>query len=176
MQRKTSLLAAVSTAAVLAIIPVGSAHAAAGDGSPTDSNIRYFGRWDTSSSSAYVSEWAGAYVVVGFTGTTVKLRQRNSIDLFASVDGGAFASYPNVSGTVDLTPARLPSGTHTLRVSYRPVAGSYHGDAVFQGVVLDPGAHTARSQTGSPRSSAEHGQEVGAMPHNHRTFLRKERR
>jgi lysophospholipase L1-like esterase len=142
MPRKTSLLAAVSTAAVLAITPAGPAHAGVGDGSPTDSNIRYFGRWDTRSSSAYVSEWAGAYVVVGFTGTTVKLRQRNTIDFFTSIDGGAFVSHPNVSGTVDLTPVRLASGTHTLRVSYRPVAGSYHGDAVFQGVVLDPGAHT----------------------------------
>jgi lysophospholipase L1-like esterase len=27
-------------------------------------------------------------------------------------------------------------------VSYRPVAGSYHGDAVFQGVILDSGART----------------------------------
>jgi lysophospholipase L1-like esterase len=43
---------------------------------------------------------------------------------------------------VDLTPGKLPPGTHTLRVSYRPVAGSYHGDAVFQGVVLDAGART----------------------------------
>jgi lysophospholipase L1-like esterase len=118
------------------------AAAATGDGSPSDSNIRYFGRWDTRSAGAFVSEWAGAYVVVGFTGTTVKLRQRAAIDLFTSIDGGAWVSRTNVSGTVDLTPGRLPPGAHTLRVSYRPVAGSYHGDAVFQGVVLDSGART----------------------------------
>jgi lysophospholipase L1-like esterase len=47
-----------------------------------------------------------------------------------------------VSGTVNLTPSRLPSGTHTLRVAYRQDAGSYHGDEVFQGVSLDSGAHT----------------------------------
>jgi lysophospholipase L1-like esterase len=109
---------------------------------PTDPNIRYFGRWNTSASSAYVSEWAGAYVLVGFTGTTVKLRQRGAIDLFASIDGGSDVSYKNVSGTVNLTPTPLANGTHRLRVSYRPVAGSYHGDAVFQGVVLDTGART----------------------------------
>lgn len=34
-------------------------------------------------------------VLVGFTGTTVKLRQRGSIDLFASPD----VAYKNVSGT-----------------------------------------------------------------------------
>ncbi|MFD8493071.1 GDSL-type esterase/lipase family protein [Amycolatopsis sp. NPDC059657] len=118
------------------------AAAATGDGSPADSNIKYFGRWDTRSSSAYVSEWAGAYVLIGFTGTKVKLKQRNAIDFFASVDGGPDVSYKNVSGTVDLTPAPLPSGTHTVRVSYRPVAGSYHGDAVFRGVALDAGART----------------------------------
>ena len=50
--------------------------------------------------------------------------------------------YTNVSGTVNLTPQPLAAGNHTLRVSYRPVAGSYHGDAVFGGVVLDSGAHT----------------------------------
>ncbi|HEX6359894.1 SGNH/GDSL hydrolase family protein [Actinophytocola sp.] len=131
-------------AAVLVPAPTATA-----DVLPTDSNIRYFGRWNTSSSTAFVSEWAGAYVLVGFTGTTVKLRQRNSIDLFASIDGGPDVSYRNVSGTVNLTPTPLAAGTHTLRVSYRPVAGSYRGDAVFQGVILDPGARTVVPQTPS---------------------------
>lgn len=134
-----ALALAVTAAVSMTVQP---ASAAGGDGSPGDSNIRYFGRWDTRSAGAYVSEWAGAYVVVGFTGTTVKLRQRNSIDLFTSLDGGPWVSRVNVRGTVDLTPNRLPQGTHTLRVSYRPVAGSYHGDAVFQGVLLDSGART----------------------------------
>ncbi len=116
--------------------------ATAATGLPTDPNIRYFGRWDTSSATGYVPEWAGAYAVVGFTGRTVELRQRGSVDLYASIDGGAFRSYANVSGVVDLTPSALASGTHTLRVSYRPVEGSYHGDDVFQGVVLASGAHT----------------------------------
>ena len=145
--RQRAVVLAVLAAATLVPAPgvgaaVHPAAAAAGDGSPSDPNIRYFGRWDTRSAGTYVSEWAGAYVVVGFTGTTVKLRQRNAIDLFTSVDGGDWVSRTNVRGTVDLTPARLPAGTHTLRVSYRPVAGSYHGDAVFQGVLLDSGART----------------------------------
>jgi lysophospholipase L1-like esterase len=119
-----------------------SASAAIGDGTPTDPNVKFFGRWDTTSATAYVSKWAGGYVKLGFTGTTVRLRQRNTIDLFASIDGGPDVSYVNVSGTVNLTPTRLRSGNHTLRVSYRPVAGSYHGDAVYQGVLLDAGART----------------------------------
>ncbi|WP_410608328.1 GDSL-type esterase/lipase family protein [Amycolatopsis sp. lyj-109] len=128
---------------------VNPAVAAAGDGSPSDANIRYFGRWDTRSPGAYVPGWTGAYAVVGFTGTTVKLRQRGSVDLYASVDGGAWASHKKVSGTVNLTPSRLPSGTHTLRVAYRQDAGSYSGDEVFQGVVLDSGAHTVMASVPS---------------------------
>jgi lysophospholipase L1-like esterase len=137
---RTVALAIIATVTVTSVPQ--SAAAATGDGSPADSNIKYFGRWDTRSSGAYVSEWAGAYVLIGFTGTTVKLRQRGAIDFFASIDGGPDVSYVNVSGTVNLTPRPLASGTHTLRVSYRPVAGSYRGDAVFQGVVLDSGART----------------------------------
>jgi lysophospholipase L1-like esterase len=134
-----AVVVALVAAVTMAVQP---ASAATGDGSPTDSNIRYFGRWDTRSSSAYVPGWAGAYAVVSFTGTTVKLRQRNAVDLYASIDGGAFVTYKGVKGTVNLTPNRLPSGTHTLRVSYRQVSGSYKGDLVFQGVILDSGAHT----------------------------------
>ncbi|WIX92164.1 SGNH/GDSL hydrolase family protein [Amycolatopsis sp. DG1A-15b] len=133
----------LAVAVVAAVTTVAHpAAAATGDGSPSDSNIRYFGRWDTRSPGAYVPGWTGAYAVVGFTGTTVKLRQRGSVDLYASLDGDAWASYKNVSGTVNLTPARLPPGTHTLRVAYRQDAGSYHGDEVFQGGSLDSGAHT----------------------------------
>lgn len=140
-------LACFAAAAAIALTgaitsPPPEAVAATGDGSPSDSNIRYFGRWNTSDASAYVSEWAGAYVTVGFTGTTVKLRQRNAIDLYASIDGGSFVAYKAVSGTVNLTPTKLAAGTHTLRVSYRPIAGSYKGDAVFRGVILDSGART----------------------------------
>ncbi|MEU4834728.1 GDSL-type esterase/lipase family protein [Streptosporangium sp. NPDC023615] len=117
-----------------------------GDGSPTDPNIRLVGRWDTRDSGAYVPGWAGAYLTTGFTGTTVKLRQRNTIDLYYSIDGRPDVYLQNVRGTVDLTPAPLAAGTHTLRVSYRVVAGSYRGDAVFQGLVLDPGARTVPAE------------------------------
>ena len=113
-----------------------------GNGSPTDPNVKYFGRWNTADPTAYVSEWAGAYVVVGFTGRTVKLKQRNAIDFYVSIDGGPDVSYVNRSGTVDLTPTPLAAGNHTLRVSYRPIAGSYRGDAVFRGVEMDAGATT----------------------------------
>jgi lysophospholipase L1-like esterase len=137
--RAVALAVAIVAALTTAVQP---ASAATGDGSPADANIRYFGRWDTRSPGTYVPEWTGAYAVIGFTGSTVELRQRNSVDLYTSIDGGGWVTHSNVHGTVNLTPSRLPAGTHTLRVSYRQDTGSYHGDGVFQGVILDSGAHT----------------------------------
>lgn len=136
---KRLVVAATVLASTVAVVPTASA---ATTSTPTDPNTRYFGRWNTSSSSAYVSEWAGAYVVVGFTGRTVKLKQRRTIDFYVSIDGGPDAHYVNRSGTVNLTPTPLAAGNHTLRVSYRPIAGSYRGDAVYQGIEIDTGART----------------------------------
>ncbi|MFG6201577.1 GDSL-type esterase/lipase family protein [Nonomuraea sp. JJY05] len=133
---------AATTAGGLANIDYLDVTTGGGDGSPTDPNIRFVGRWDTRDSTAYVPGWAGAHLKTAFTGTTVKLKQRNTIDLYYSIDGGPDVYLQNVSGTVNLTPTPLAAGNHTLRVSYRVVAGSYHGDAVFRGLVLDPGART----------------------------------
>ncbi|MCE6998685.1 RICIN domain-containing protein [Saccharothrix sp. S26] len=124
------------------LVRLGGGDTPGGNGSPTDPNVKYFGRWNTADPTAYVSEWAGAYLVVGFTGRTVQLRQRNTIDFFVSIDGGPDVAYVNRSGTVNLTPTPLAAGNHTLRVSYRPVAGSYRGDAVYRGIQLDAGATT----------------------------------
>ncbi|WFE57498.1 cellulose binding domain-containing protein [Micromonospora sp. WMMD712] len=146
VSRRRSIVAAgvVGVVAMLAATLLGlpPARAATGDGSPTDPNIVFVGRWDRSNSTAYVPNWAGAYLRTGFTGTTVKLRQRRTIDLYYSIDGADFTYLTNVSGTVNLTPTPLRAGNHTLLVSYRVVGGSYTGDAVFQGLTLDSGATT----------------------------------
>ncbi|MEO3750975.1 GDSL-type esterase/lipase family protein [Streptomyces sp. B6B3] len=137
------LFAGAGPAAVAAPSGSGpSAVAAAAPGEPGDPNIHYTGRWDTSDPGAYTPYWAGAYLDVGFTGTTVQLRQRDTIDLWVSIDGGPLVGHTNVSGLVNLTPEPLAAGEHTLRVTYRVVAGSYTGDAVFQGLTLDAGAST----------------------------------
>ncbi|MET9630369.1 GDSL-type esterase/lipase family protein [Lentzea sp. NPDC006480] len=132
-------LLVAATVLVSSVVVTPSASAAS---TPTDPNVRYFGRWNTATSSAYVSEWAGAYLAVGFTGRTVKLKQRRAIDFFVSIDGGPDVSYVNRTGTANLTPTPLTAGDHTLRVSYRPIAGSYKGDAVYQGIEIDTGAKT----------------------------------
>jgi lysophospholipase L1-like esterase len=146
-------LAAQSTAASAA--PADSAASrVTGSGAPADRNIEFVGRWDTTDPAAYVPQWAGAYLRVGFTGTTVALTQRGIIDFWYSIDGGAYLKATNVSGTVSLTPTPLAAGRHTLLVSYRIVAGSYTGDAVYQGLALNTGAHTFRLP--KPRQATEY--------------------
>lgn len=150
MRRRPIAFSTAATALILALTGwffTPAARAAVGDGSPTDPNIAFYGRWDTADRTAFVPHFAGAYLVTGFTGTRVALKQRNAIDLYYSIDGGADLYLRNVSGTVNLTPTALRAGNHTLRVSYRVVAGSYHGDAVFRGLTLDGGATT----TAAPR-------------------------
>jgi lysophospholipase L1-like esterase len=120
-------------------------------GTPADRNIDFVGRWDTTNPAAVVPQWAGAYLRVGFTGTTVTLQQRRTIDFWYSLDGGPYTLVPGISGPVPL-PA-LPAGRHTLLVSYRIVAGSYTGDAVFQGLTLDAGERTYRLPR--PRQATE---------------------
>jgi lysophospholipase L1-like esterase len=102
----------------------------------SDTNIAYVGRWDTSSGTMAVPHWTGAYLQTAFTGTTVRVKARNSVNLYVSIDGGPDVSYAGVSGTVNLTSRPLAEGTHTLRIDYSS------GDMVFEGLVLDSGAHT----------------------------------
>jgi lysophospholipase L1-like esterase len=82
------------------------------------------------------AHWAGAYLQTAFTGTSVKVRTRNTVSFYASVDGGSYVSHSGVSGTVNLTSKPLAAGTHTLRIEYSS------GDLAFEGLVLDSGAHT----------------------------------
>ncbi|MFD8493070.1 GDSL-type esterase/lipase family protein [Amycolatopsis sp. NPDC059657] len=117
----------------------GQADAATGDGSVTDANISYVGRWTNSSAQA-VPNWAGAYLATKFTGTTVKIKARDAVNFYASVDGKPDVFYAGVRGTVNLTPTPLASGTHSVRISYRS------GDTVFLGLVLDSGAKTVSPQ------------------------------
>ncbi|MEU0244278.1 GDSL-type esterase/lipase family protein [Streptomyces sp. NPDC006235] len=142
-----ALLTAALLACLLSLAGGSPARAAAGDGSVSDPNIAYVGRWDTSSSTAAVPNWTGGYLQTGFTGTTVKVRARNAVNFYASIDGGPDVFHAGVRGTVNLTPRPLSPGTHTLRVSYRS------GDTVFQGLVLDSGARTVAA--GAPSGLVE---------------------
>ncbi|WP_426330175.1 RICIN domain-containing protein [Pedobacter sp. R-06] len=111
-----------------------------GTGSIDDPNIQYFGRWDFSNATQYVSNWGGAYLRVKFTGTTVKIKVGAATHYYAKIDNGPWVSYPNATGTVNLTPSALASGTHTVTVAQ---GKDYNYFFNFQGFILDTGATTS---------------------------------
>ena len=105
------------------------------DGAPTDTNIRYIGRWDRRDKNVSRSHWGGAYLYAKFTGTSVALA------------GGATAGGPNFMVSVDGEPLHevkalnvqsLKPGVHTL------LAGSpgQNGEVEFRGLTLDKDAAT----------------------------------
>ncbi len=115
-----------------------AAHAITGNGSLTDPNIKYIGRWDISSRTVHTSNWTGAYFKTNFTGTTVQIKLAAPVNIYVLIDQRADTFYSAVSGTVNLTPTRLSPGIHSLRVA----AYSEEDVIQFQGLILDRGAHT----------------------------------
>lgn len=123
-----------------------SVNAVPGNGALGDTNIKYFGRWDFSSTTQYLSYWGGAYIKVNFTGTTAKLKVGNTTNYYARIDNGPWVSYIGASGTIDLTPTPLSAGTHTLSVAQ---GKDYSYVFNFQGLILDAGAVTSAPSTGA---------------------------
>src|SRR5690349_2803731 len=112
--------------------------AATGDGSLTDSNITYVGRWDKSSSTQYTSHWDGAYLTTRFTGRNVSVNLAAPMGFKAVIDGVITMKW-GWAGTVPLTTTPLANdGPHTLQI----VADYDDREVPFQGLVLDPGATT----------------------------------
>ena len=112
--------------------------ASTGDGSPSDPNITYVGRWDKSNPSEYNSYWGGAYFKVKFTGTTVQIKLGGTVDIFVNIDNSGEVLYSGVSWTVNLTPTPLTSGVHSLRVTAKYIKQ----EIKLQGLILDSGATT----------------------------------
>ena len=149
------LTASIVAAALLAGLALGASPAAsavttppssvtastAGTGQPSDPNLQYYGRWNRSNPSYYFMGWAGGYVDARFTGSSIGVRQRNSIDLYYSIDNGPLRWRRNVSGNVTLATG-LTGNTHTIRIGYRERAYNFTGDQAFGGLILAPGGQT----------------------------------
>jgi lysophospholipase L1-like esterase len=105
-----------------------------------DTNISYFGRWDFSNAAQYLSYWGGAYARVKFTGTTAKIKVGNTSNFYAKIDNGSWTSFIGASGTINLTPTPLASGTHTVTVAQ---GKDYDYVFNFQGFIFDSGATTS---------------------------------
>jgi lysophospholipase L1-like esterase len=128
------------------LVPVeGQEPGPAGNGSLTDPNLEFYGRWDVDDASWYTMGWAGGYVETAFTGSSIGVRLRGAIDMYYSVDGGAETWMRNVSGNVTVR-SGLGSGTHTIRIGFRERAGSYTKDPSFGGFVLASGGRTGATQ------------------------------
>jgi hypothetical protein len=144
---KRTVRATVIVAMVVAVLAEVAAaappvSATTGDGSVSDPNVRYVGRWDTSSGTA-IGNWAAPYIRTGFTGRTIRIKLRDSANIYVSIDGQPDTFFQGVRGTVNLTPTPLAAGTHSIWVAFRL-------GAAFQGFVLDPGA-TTLAPTVSPK-------------------------
>lgn len=116
------------------------AFGAAGDGSPGDTNIKYFGRWDRSNASAFHGYWGGAYLKTIFTGTTIKVNLGNTLKYHVKIDDKPWVTFVAVNGTNNLAPTPLAQGTHTLIIAQ---GQDYSYDFAFKGISLDPGATTS---------------------------------
>jgi len=108
---------------------------AAPDGSLTDSNIRYIGRWDRQDPQVYHSYWSNAYLRTAFTGTTLKAKVSGGDLVF--IDGRMVKPVPCPGGE-NLTPVPLSPGRHTLLLA----SAGQNEELKFQGLILAPGAET----------------------------------
>jgi lysophospholipase L1-like esterase len=132
------IVAFLMSVCLMSLITIPKVHAASQSISPTDPNIKYVGRWDTSSSTVYKSYWPGAYFETRFTGTTVAIKLASAANIYTTIDGGTDILHANANGTMNLTSTPLASGTHLLRVAARTDSDYI----AFQGLVLDAGATT----------------------------------
>ncbi len=115
--------------------------AAIGDGSLSDTNIKYFGRWDRSNASEYYGYWGGAYIRVVFTGTSIKINLGNTLTYYAEIDNNPWFKFTAVRGINNLSPVPLAQGSHTLVVAQ---GRDYAYEFDFKGLVLDAGAETSQ--------------------------------
>ncbi|WP_194202079.1 RICIN domain-containing protein [Glycomyces albidus] len=122
------------------LVPVEGTGGTAGNGSLTDPNVQYYGRWNTASASWYTMGWAGGYVETAFTGSSIGVKLRGTIDMYYSIDGGSETWMRAVSGNVTIRSGL--SGTHSIRIGFRERAGSYTGDPAFGGFILASGGTT----------------------------------
>lgn len=105
--------------------------------SPNCSDIKYFGRWDTSDSASYKSYWGGNYFKVNFTGAHIRIIIGLSSNFYVNIDG-VKKIYNKTQGTINLTSSPLSNGEHTLEVATVDVDDIMN----FKGLIIDSNAST----------------------------------
>lgn len=114
-----------------------------GDGTLTDSNIQYIGRWDRNSTDFYQSHWLGAYIRVDFTGTSIKIKMEGNSKawLIVQVDGETPRTIYAGDGT-ELSVGNLKNKRHTIMVGPSELINN---KISFKGFILDAGGVTYKS-------------------------------
>lgn len=109
-----------------------------GDGSLSDSNILYIGRWDKSNPQTFCSYWTGAYLRVDFTGTSIGIKLEEGTSLLVSIDSETPRGVQGKTGITNLHLSELTDGRHTLLVG----AAGQNEELVFSGLLLSAGGTT----------------------------------
>ncbi|MCD7972222.1 MAG: starch-binding protein [Candidatus Azobacteroides sp.] len=114
-----------------------------GNGTLTDRNIQFNGRWDKTRTDYYHGHWAAASMRVDFTGTFVKINLANQQGIYLVIqidDEAPRAVYAQNGTNLDL--GNLAPGRHTLVVG----AGVGGSEILFKGFTLEQGAVTYKSK------------------------------
>lgn len=90
--------------------------AAAGDGTLSDPNLRFVGRWEKSASGAYTSNWGGAYLITKFTGTSIDVTFESPRTFDYVIDGVKSTRW-NWDNRSTITLSAEGSGPHTLQIA-----------------------------------------------------------
>lgn len=98
---------------------------------PNDPNLRYVGRWTGSAASA-LSDYVRPYFKTAFTGTSVAIKLKRSVDLDVTIDGSS-THYSGANGLVELASNLSGSGAHTLSV----VGGTFPDLIELEALYLD---------------------------------------
>lgn len=122
---------------------VGDKDSAPGDGTLSDVNIFYVGRWDKSNKQVFHSYWSGAYLRVVFTGQSVGIRLAEGTSLIVSIDGETPRAVQGRQGVTQLNNILLSEGSHELLVG----AAGQNEELLFQGLTLDAGAVTYKPKS-----------------------------
>lgn len=90
--------------------------AAAGDGTLSDPNLRFVGRWEKSASGAYTSNWGGSYLITKFTGTSIDVTFESPRTFNYVIDGVKSTRW-NWDNSATVTLSAQGSGPHTLQIA-----------------------------------------------------------
>ncbi|MCH2108631.1 MAG: GDSL-type esterase/lipase family protein [Polyangiaceae bacterium] len=113
----------------------------AADVSPSDSNIRYLGRWEMTDPAHPKTSWGHGFQV-NFTGTSiaVKMSQTGTQGIYYeySIDGADYTTVNGSGSQVFSLATNLSAGSHSL--DFRRRLEASYGVSTFDGLVLDDGA------------------------------------